>query len=301
MRCANNSERRLAAVLLLPALAALAVFQYVPMYGLTIAYREFSWRAPFAGPSVGMEHFARLLQDPVFGQAVANTVCYALSAAALLGVGAVFVAGVFHLGAAPDRTLSFSTLVIAPSFLSWVVVSLLVTRLLAFRGPVNQLIIATNLSTTGLPFLTTSGLFGAVFVLTAVWKQTGILAFLIWTLLQHGDSSVRDAAAIDGLSRIGTFVLIELGVLKWQIAALVLLFVLMLFDSFGEQALSIGNAAIRASADVIESYGYRIGVQQGRWPLAVAASLIAALVRAVFAGVLLMVISGARSTEGGSA
>ena len=159
---------------------------------------------------------------------------------------------------------------------------------------------ATGLSATALPFLTTTGLFGAVFVITAVWKHAGMLAFVIWTFLQQSDSSIRDAAAIDGLGRVGTFVRIEIGMLRPQIVALTLLFMLLLFDSFGEQALSIGTAAVRSSADVIESYGYRISVQRGRWPLAVAASVVSAGIRAPVAALLLIAAYRARRHEGGS-
>lgn len=300
MRPGHRSELRLAGVLLMPALAALAVFQYVPMYGLTIAFREFSWRAPFRGPSAGMVHFSRLLQDPAFVRAVGNTVVYALAAGTLMAMGALVVAGVFHLKGTSNGKPSFSTLVMAPSFLSWVVVGLIVTRLLAFRGPVNRLLVATNLSATELPFLTTAGLFGAVFVMTAVWKHAGMLAFVIWTLLQQSESSIRDAAAIDGLGQVGTFLRIELGMLRPQVVALTLLFMLLLFDSMGEQALSIGTAAVRSSADVIESYGYRIGVQRGRWPLAVAGSVVSAVIRVPIAALLLIFQHRVRGHEGDS-
>lgn len=292
MRPDERGERHLALLLLLPAIAVIAVFDYIPMYGLSIAFREFSWRAPFGGPLVGLANIRRLFDDPGFHHALSNTIRYGVVATTGVALTGIAVAVVFHLRSVTGRRPVFSTIVLAPSFVSWVIVSLLVSRLFTVRGWMNALLIHAGVLEQGIAYLTSASLFPVVFVVASVWKHAGLMAFLSWMLLQQSDPNMRDAAAIDGLGPLGTTLRIELVSLRPQLAALTLLVALLLFDSFGEQALSIASAAIRNQADVIESYVYRIGIQRGRWALGAAGSLVAALVRLPV--VVLLVASFAR-------
>lgn len=279
MRPDTRGERRFALSLLLPAIALVAIFDYLPMYGLSIAFREFSWRVPFGGPPVGLANIRRLFGDPGFHHALSNTIRYALAGTVGVALTGIAVAVVFHIRSVAGGRPVFSTVVLAPSFVSWVIVSLLLSRLFTVRGWVNALLIRAGVLEQGVAFLTSASLFPVVFVGTSVWKHAGLMAFLSWMLLQQTDPDMRDAAALDGLGPLGTVLRVELASLRPQLVVLTLLIALLLFDSFGEQSLSIASAAIRSHADVVESYAYRIGIQRGRWAVGAAGSLVSALVR----------------------
>lgn len=295
MRPDERVERQAALLLLLPAAVVVFVFEYIPMYGLTLAFREFSWHAPFRGVPVGMANIARLFGDPGFHQALANTVLYGVAATTGVALVGIAIALVFHVRSVYERRPVFSSLVLAPSFVSWVIVSLLLSRLFTVRGVVNRLLVGAGVVKQGVSFLTRESVFPILFVGTSIWKHAGFMAFLAYMLLRQINSDVRDAAAIDGLGPIRTAFRVELASIRPQLVVLTLLMGLLLLDSFGEQSLNIGSAAIRGRADVVESYVYRIGIQRGRWAIGTAGSLVAAMVR--FPVVLLLLTSVAVSAE----
>ena len=279
MRPDARGEHQLAFWLLLPAVIVVAVFEYVPMYGLSIAFREFSWRAPFGGPPVGMDNIRRLFRDPGLRAALSNTIQYWLAGTAGVAVTGIAVAVMFHLRSTLLRRPVFSTVILLPSYVSWVIVSVLLSRLFEVRGPINEFLIRSGMLDRGIAYLTNTTVFPFIFVGSTVWKHLGLMAFVCWMVLQQTEADVRDAAAIDGLGPVGTVFRVELASVRVQLWALVLLVALILFDSLGEQALSIASAAIRNQADVVDSYVYRIGIQRGRWALGAAGSFVSSIIR----------------------
>lgn len=293
----NHQNRRFAYLLLVPSVCLILVFQYLPMYGLSIAFREFAWSTPLTAPLVGFANFHRLMRDPAFSQTLVNTLIYAAVGGALVAILGIAIAGTFHLKSLFARRPQFNSLLLAPSFISWVVVSVSVPRLFSSRGLINSLLVESGLTSTAVPFLTTAAPFQLLFVISTVWKHAGLMAFIAWTLLQQGKPEIRESAELDGLSSVGAFFRVELPILRVPVTTLALFFVLVLFDAFGEQALSLGNAAIRSHADVLESYVYRLGIQRGRWGMASAGAVVAAALRAPIAIALILVGVHARREQ----
>lgn len=245
--------------LALPGLFFVIVFQYLPMFGLVLAFKDFNFGKGIWGSDwVGFDNFKFFFTSQDAMQVTRNTILLNLSFIILTNaVSVAFALMLFELSRRAVKV--YQTTLFFPYFLSWVVVSYVSYALLNPQlGVVNQLLKAlgfagdTNwyMEAKYWPFILT---------LAYIWKNVGYTALIYYTGLMSIDKSFFEAAAIDGASKWQQVKNISLPLLKPLITLLTLLAVGKVFYSdFGMfYFLTADSGALYSTSDVIDTYVYR--------------------------------------------
>ncbi len=261
-------------LLLAPTLLLLFVFKYIPMYGVSIAFQDFS---PFRGitgsPWVGMKHIVRFLTDDSFWRVMGNTLIlnfYDL----IFGFTAPIL---FALLANELVSTAFKrvtqTISYMPHFLSWVVVSGFFYQLLSPNDGIFNMMLGW-FGIEPIFFMTEKELFRGIVVSAGIWKEVGWSAILYFAVIAGIDSSLYEAAKVDGASRLRQVWHITLPGMVPMIVLLLLLRLSNLFEIGFERLFLLQNPLVLEVSDVISTYVYRIGLQNSQYSLTTAIGFV---------------------------
>lgn len=251
----KNKERYL---LVLPGLIWYAIFAYVPIFGLSLAFRRFIAREGiFGSPWVGLVNFENVFRDPAFMQSIYTTL--RINAGRLIFVFpvAIFLALIINelrLGRPKKILQSVFTF---PHFLSWVIVASVMINILGRDGLANSFM-ELLFGTEPIRFLGTPSYFQALVYATDVWKSAGWSAIIYMAAISGIDTEQYEAAEIDGSSRLQRMWHITLPGIKSTIIVLFILAVGNLMSGGFEQIFNLSNPATIRVAEILDMYIYRI-------------------------------------------
>lgn len=251
-------------LLLLIPIVYVFIFNYVPMYGVTIAFKRYNIKAGIMGsPWVGLYQFERFLGNVKFTQIMWNTLSISLySLIAGFPVPIILAIGLSHLRS--DKYRKFIQMVsYAPHFLSVVIMVSLLSQLLNLRsGIVNKFIMM--LGGEAVNFMGNSAYFRHVYVWSGVWQEAGYGAIIYISALSAVDPQLHEAASIDGASMWKRIWHIDLpGILPTVTIMLILRMGSLLGVGF-EKIYLMQNSTNLAVSEVIETYVYRVGLTASR-------------------------------------
>lgn len=266
-------------LLCVPILIWVGVFCYYPMYGLLMAFVDYQpgrqiWQCDF----VGLKYFQDFLSKPVFFQILRNTL-----AMSLLSLTVGFVCPIlFSFLLNEVGTLRVKKVVqtasYLPHFISWVVAGSMVTNLLSSDGSVNSLLMQLGLMEKPISFLNKGQWYWGLYTVINIWKSLGWSAIIYLSAMSSVDEELYQAGAIDGLGRLGMARHITLPAILPTIVLLWIMGVGNILSAGFDQHLIIGNPLTQKYWDVIDTYAYRYGVQQGFYSVGTAVSLMKSLV-----------------------
>lgn len=187
-------------LLLLPAFVYIAIFQYGPMYGLQIAFRDYRPRLGiFNSEWIGLSHFYRFINYPNFWKMIRNTLSitlYSLSTFPCAIIFALMLNEVFHIRL--KKTMQMITY--APHFMSEVVICSLVLMMLdRANGPINNVI--SLFGGERVSYITKPEYFASIYVWSGVWQNIGWNSILYISALSSISIELIEAARIDGANR----------------------------------------------------------------------------------------------------
>jgi len=250
-------------VLLALPLAWLLVFAYYPMYGAQIAFRDFLPGKPIlASEWIGLANFQRFFESPMFARLMKNTLGLSLYS---LVVGFP-IPIILALSLNQLRTGLFKRTVqmvsYAPYFISTVVMVGLILQFLDLRrGPVNLLLQALGIP--AIHFMGSAELFPSIYVWTGVWQYTGFSTIIYLAALTTVDPALHEAAVVDGANRLQRMWHIDIpGILPVMVTLFILNMGQVLNVGF-EKTFLMQNPLNLATADVISTYVYKVGLAGG--------------------------------------
>ena len=260
-------------MLLIPSVVMLIIFKYVPMYGVTIAFKNFKLRQGILGsPWVGFEVFEKVFSMPVFWTAFKNT--------AILGVMNLVVG--FPLPIILALLLNeihnerykkiLQTISYLPHFVSWITLSGLFIQLLSpSTGPVASLF--RLFGAEPYYFMGEVSTFRWVLVATGAWKGVGWGSIVYLAALAGVDQEMYEAALIDGANRFQRVWYITFpSILPTVTIMLILRAGSILADNF-DQIYNMSNSAMYEVANVLGVYTYELGLKNMRYAESTAVSL----------------------------
>ncbi|MBP1993160.1 ABC transporter permease [Paenibacillus eucommiae] len=261
-------------LILAPTLLLLLLFKYMPMYGISIAFQDFSpYRGISGSPWVGLKHFAHFIQDETFWKVMQNTliinfydILFGFSAPIVFAILAnELTHGMFKR---VTQTISY-----LPHFLSWVVVAGVFYQILSpADGLVNEML--GWFSIEPIYFTTEKELFRGLIVSVGIWKDVGWSAILYFAVIAGIDSSLYEAAKVDGASRLRQIWHITLPGMVPMIILLLLLRLSSIFEIGFERMFVMQNPIVLDVSDVISTYVYRIGLQNSQYSLTTAIGFV---------------------------
>ncbi len=251
-------------LLLLIPLVYVFIFNYVPMYGVTIAFRRFNIRQGILGsPFVGLYHFQRFLSSAKAFEIIGNTLAISLYSLVIgFPLPIVLALGLTHMRHGGYRKF-IQMISYAPHFLSAVVLVGLISQVLNLRfGIVNRAIM--GLGGEAINFMGSDKYFRHVFVWSGLWQEAGYSSIIFISALASVDTELHEAAVIDGASIWKRITHIDIPSI---IPTVVIMLILRMGSLFGvgfEKIFLMQNPLNTKVSEVIDTYVYNVGINSAR-------------------------------------
>lgn len=278
-------------VMLIPVVVYFAVFCYAPMYGITLAFKDYKVRSGIMGSpwtTPIFKYFQQFFESPYFIRVLKNTITLSLQSLILNFPLPIVLA----LSINEVRSLKFKKFVqnvtYAPHFLSvLVLVGIIKSFCNSDYGIVNIAIRA--LGGTGQNWLQVDSMFRPLYIGSNIWQNIGWDAIIYISALAGIDPTLHEAAMIDGANRLQRIWHINIpGILPTMVILLILNSGHIMNVGF-EKVFLMQNDLNMSTSDVISTYSYRIGIESAQYSLSTAISLFNSVINCA----LLLIVNGA--------
>lgn len=273
-------RKRALYLMMIPGLAFFFVFNYMPMYGAIIAFKDYVVKkgilgSPWADPFY--KYFVQFFRSPYCITVLRNTLVISVMKLVTTVPIAVFFA--VALSEVPSRYFRkvVQTVTYLPHFLSWIIVYGIVYAMLSeTRGIVNMLIKNTTGHTVN--FLSSGSTFRGLLVGSDLWKETGWNAIIYLAAIIGIDTSLYEAARVDGAGRLRMIWHITLPGIRSVIIITLLMKTGSILDAGFDQVYAMYNPQVMAVGDIIDTWVYRTGLSQWNFSLATAVGLFKSVI-----------------------
>ncbi|MCM3691913.1 ABC transporter permease [Neobacillus niacini] len=284
-------------LLIAPAVILTIIFKYIPIYGATIAFKDFSPIRGIAGSEwVGLKHFTSFLTSPNFMEILMNTI--KLSSFELL-IGfpiPIILALMLNQLRKSSVKKNVQLALYAPHFISVVVVSGMVFLFLSPVGPVNALL--STFLDKPISFMSDPDYFRSIYIWSGVWQGAGWASIVYVAALANVDPQLHEAATLDGASLLQRIWHIDLPTLKPVMAVLFILAAGGIMGIGFEKAYLMQTSMNSPSSEIIATYVYKRGLLAGDYSFATAVGLFNAVVNVILLGVVNQVVKKLNEGEG---
>lgn len=269
-------------LMFLPAVVFFILFSYIPMYGVTLAFKDFQvMKGIMKSPWIGFENFEMLFQSPSFGKIMKNTLIISSWKFVVGFTAPIILALLINELRGKHFKRVVQTISYLPHFVSWVVLtSIFMNFLSPSSGPINILI--KSLGGEPIFFLADEAWIRPVLVLTSVWKEVGWGTIVYLAAIAGINQELYEAAWLDGANRFQRAWHIILPGIAPTITILLILgsrgIISDDFDQIYNMVHNSGNpaamnAAALSKAEVIATYTYKVGLKDLRYSYSTAVNL----------------------------
>ncbi|GIO42394.1 MULTISPECIES: ABC transporter permease [Paenibacillus] len=264
-----------------PALLYFLIFHYGPMYGIQIAFKNFTPVKGITGsPWVGFDHFERFFNSYYFWDLLWNTLSLSFYELAIGFPLPIILALAFNEIRNGGFKKTVQTVTYAPHFISMVVMAgMIITFLSPSSGIIIRMIEAFGINAPD--FLSDPRWFKTVYVISGVWQSTGWGTIIYLAALAGVDPQLHEAAIMDGASRFKRVLHINLPTI---IPTITILLILNMGNVLGvgyEKVLLLQNNLNMESSDVISTFVYRSGLVSAQYSFSTAVGLFNSVINAI--------------------
>lgn len=266
---------------LLPAVILLLIFSYFPMVGILIAFQDYvpskGWDLFFKSEWVGLDNFKYIMSMPGFWSSMRNTLVIAIQKIAVN----IFVPLILALLLNEVKNALFKksvqTIIYIPYFFSWVILGgILMSILSPTTGIVNQALVALGLPKVN--FLGNLNTIQPVFITTHIWKEVGYNTVIFLAALTSIDPALYEAASVDGAGYFKQMTRITLPSLLPMILLVTILGMGNILNAGFDQVFNLYAPVVYEKADIIDTFVYRIGMDQLQYSVSTAINLFKSVI-----------------------
>lgn len=273
-------------LLLLPGIVFLIIFRYIPIFGNVIAFMDYNPYDASQNVWVGLKHFQDLLTRPQFLQVFGNTLYISI----LKMVCGFPIPIILALMMNEMKNLKFKkvaqTLLYLPNFISWVVLAGLIMNMLdPDTGVVTGII--NSIAGENVQVLTDTRYFVPMLIVTDIYKGAGWGTIIYFAALSGIDPQLYEAAEIDGARKWKQLLHITLPSITPTIVVMLILSCNNIVNAGFDQIFMLYTALVYSVADIIDTYVYRIGIQNADYSFSTAAGLF----KSVIALVMILIVN----------
>lgn len=273
-------QQKILIIFLLPAIILIFVFNYIPMFGLIIAFQDYEILKGFFHSSfVGLANFREFLQTPDFYDALQNTIAINLICLVIVFPLPIIFAILLNELVSAKLKKTVQTITYLPYFISWVVVGGLFYKLLESEtGIVN--VILSSVGIENITFFRNPEYFWVIIIIATIWKGIGWNSILYLSAINAIDPHLYEAAEVDGANRYQRMWHITLPGIMGTATFLFILTVGSIMNGSGGAGGSLApnfeafwnfrNALVSSKSDVLDIYVYQQGVQGAHYSYATA-------------------------------
>lgn len=266
-------------LLLLPGLLYFLIYRYVPMLGITIAFKNFS---PFMGiadsPWVGLDNFRRIFESPEVLQVIWNTLVISFLQIIFAFPAPILLAIMLNEVANPLLKRVMQSVVYMPHFLSWVVVVGIVTIFFRNEGLINDVLREVFGAQQSIGFLTEPDYFRLFLILEVIWKEAGWGTIIFLAALAGVNPALYEAAVMDGANRFRQIWHITLPAIRSTIIIMLIIRLGDVLEVGFEQVFLQLNAFNMQIGNTLDTYVYYKGIQQSDYSFSTAVGVFKGLV-----------------------
>lgn len=265
-------------LMMVPVITYYFVFKYIPMYGVTIAFKDFNmFKGITESEWVGLEVFKKVFKEPLFLSAVKNTlVLNILTLLISFPLTIILSLMINEVSGLRFKKLAQSLLYL-PHFVSWVVVAGIVTNLFSANGgAINNILNTMGIDT--IPFLSSNNWWIFTYVIANIWKDIGWGTIVYLAALTGLDEALYEAAYIDGASKMQRLWYITLPSIKPVIVMMLILSLSRMMNIGLDAPLLLGNTKVTGVSEVISTYVYKIGLTKAQYSMATAVGLFQSVI-----------------------
>ncbi|AET57147.1 binding-protein-dependent transporters inner membrane component [Paenibacillus terrae HPL-003] len=266
---------------LLPIIIIYLVFKYYPMYGIQIAFKDFSpSRGIWGSEWVGFKHFIDFFDSYNFWTIMTNTLTLSVLSLVFSFPAPIIIAIMLNQMLAKRYKKIVQTVIYAPHFISTVVlVGMLNIFLSPNSGIVNHII--TLFGGDPIMFMANEGWFRPLYILSGVWQETGFSTIIYLAALAGVNPELHEAAIMDGASKWKRVMHVDIPSI---LPTIVILLILALGNIMGigfEKAFLMQNDLNYATSNIIPTYVYEIGIQKAQYSFSTAIGLFNSVVNII--------------------
>ncbi|MCD9021687.1 ABC transporter permease [Cohnella silvisoli] len=285
------SQQKVLLLFLLPAMGLVLVFNYIPMFGLVMAFQDYKiLEGYFHSDFVGLANFKEFFASPDFYQALRNTIAINLICLVVVFPMPIIFSVLLNELVSAKLKKTIQTITYLPYFISWVVVGGLFYKLLESKsGVVNVLL--HSLGMEDIPFFREAQYFWPIIIFATIWKGIGWNSILYLSAINSIDPHLYEAAEVDGANRFQRIWNITLPGIAGTAVFLFVLTVGSLMNGSGGASGSLApnfealwnfrNALVAGKSDVLDIYAYQQGVQGAQYAYAAAIGVFQSLMSLV--------------------
>jgi putative aldouronate transport system permease protein len=269
-------------LLLLPAVVYYIVFRYIPMYGVIIAFKNFSFSKGILGSEwIGFANFEYLFNLRDFYKVFFNSIYLSL----LRLVWGFPIPIILALMLNEMRHVRYKkimqTIIYLPHFISWVVIGgIIITFLSPSWGIVNQVI--KSLGGEPIFFMAKDRYFRSIIVIADIWKGAGWGTIIYLAAITGISPELYEAAIVDGAGKFQRLWYITLPSIRTTIILCLVLRMGSILGNGFEQIFVLQNSQNLSVSEVFETWVYRLGLLNGRYSFATTVGLFTSVIGLIF-------------------
>lgn len=269
-------------LMLLPGILYFLIFNYAPMYGVLITFKDFNFKRGIMGSDwIGLENFRYMFQLDNFYSVFRNSMVLSLCRIAFTFPIPILLALFLNDIKNVKFQKTLQTLFYLPHFVSWVVIgSILVNFLSPTNGVINNII--QSLGGEPIFFLAEKNYFVPIVILTSLWKDSGWSTIIYLAAITGISGELYEAARIDGANKLQQLRYITFPCIKSTVVTMLILRLGSIMNNGFEQIFILQNSMNLSVSEVFETYTYRLGMLDGRYSFATTVGLFTSVIGVIF-------------------
>jgi putative aldouronate transport system permease protein len=261
-------------LLILPSTLLILVFHYLPIFGIAIAFQDYSvYKGVFGSTWAGFKYFERFLSDPNYWRVMRNTLIINIYDIIFsFPIPIIFALLLNELRSNKLKRVA-QTISYLPHFISWVIVAGIFVTILSPSAGVVNMVIKNVFKAEPVHFLVKPQYFRTILIFAGTWKGFGMSAVYYIAALSSIDTELYAAASIDGAGRLRQTWHITLPGLRLMIVVLLIIKIGGIISIGFEKVFLLYNPMLYDVGDVISTYTYRLGIEKHQYSLTSAIGL----------------------------
>ena len=274
-------EFRYLYLMLLLTIAYFVIFKYIPMYGVQLAFKKFTYRKGILGSDwIGWKNFETLFRNKQFTRTIGNTLAISMGRLAFTFFVPIVMAVLLNEIRVSAFKRVIQTFMYLPHFLSWVIISGIAYSLLSVNGGfINKIIAAMG----GKPvnFLLEPSCFRPILYVSSVWKEMGWESIIYLAALAGINPELYEAATVDGAGRFRQMIHITWPGIRSTVVIMLILTVSRVMSAGFDQIYNLYSSPVFSVADIVDTFTYRELFLKSKFGEATAAGLFQAAINVV--------------------
>lgn len=261
--------------LMVPIIIYFIIFRIMPLIGMKLAFEDY--RIVGDNVFVGLKHFKTLFSSPAFISVLKNTIIISSMKILFFFPIPIIISFLINSLTYMKFRKTIQSIIYLPHFLSWVVIAgIWISLLNPETGGVNQILQFFHLPT--MDFMTEKGAIRWVLVFSEMWRSAGWDSIIYLAAILKINPALYEAAHIDGATKLQQSWYITLPELKTTVITVFILNLGFFMNAGFDQVFNLMNDSVISVIDILDTYVYRIGLQNGQYSIATAASLFKGLI-----------------------